>query len=359
MSLDLEALLTPLSEEAPAGENLEYDPEFIELEIAAERKPDQQFGDTIVPGGEPDWEDVARRAEALLGRSRDLRPAIHLVQAAIRNDGFPGFRDVLTLIDGYLERFWDSVHPQLDPDDDLDPTMRVNLLRTLCNVSAVIRPLREVPLARSRFLGTVSVQMVMNLEAAPKHTGDGEGDGGQPAAKGPSRADIDAVFMDCDLEEFRLTVEALRESLRLIRHIETVLTDRVGSENAFDMDPIIAALKEADAVAGPWLTRRDGGAGEAESPATGGAEAAPDAGGGGGYAGPVGPRGARAGINSRDDVVRSLDEIIKYFESHEPTSPVPLLLTRAKRWASMDFLAILEDFSPDAAREAEKLRGGS
>ncbi|MBI5615177.1 MAG: type VI secretion system protein TssA [Gammaproteobacteria bacterium] len=349
MSLDVESLLAPLSDETPSGENLEYDPEYIELEMAAERKPDQQFGDTIVPGEEPDWNDVANRAVSLLGRTRDLRVAIHLVQAALRNDGFPGFRDALAVIDGYLERLWDSVHPQLDPDDDLDPTMRVNLLRTLCNVQAVVKPIREAPLARSRMLGIASTQLVQSAEA-PR----GE-DGGEA---GPSRADLDAVFMDCDLDEFRATVEALRESLRLVRHLEAALTDRVGAGNAFDMSPLVAALKEADGIAGAWLVRRDGSGDAATGEAEGGGTGAQEAGSGGGASSASG-RAMRAGVHSREDVLRGLDEMIRFFEANEPTSPVPLLLGRAKRWMSMDFLAILEDFSPDAAREAEKLRGSN
>lgn len=350
MSLDIDSLLAPLAEEAPAGENLEYDPEFIELEMAAERKPDQQFGDTIVPGEEPDWPDVESRAIALLGRTRDLRVALHLLQAMLRNEGFIGLRDALALIDGYLDRLWDSVHPQLDPDDDLDPTMRVNLLRALCNVQAVIKPVREAPLARSRRLGIASVQWVHNADTP-------RGEDGDAAAKGPNRADLDAVFMDCDLEEFRGIVEALRESLRRVRHIEAVLTDRVGAGSAFDMSPLVAALKEADGIAGAWLVRREGGGDADESVAAGEGEAMA-ATGSRGAASPAPAAAARTGIRSREDVASALDEIVRYFEANEPTSPVPLLLNRAKRWVSMDFLAILEDFSPDAAREAEKLRGG-
>ena len=95
MALDVAALLTPLSEDAPAGENLEYDAEFIELGTAAQRKPDQQYGDVKVPGEEPDWEDVQRRAIGVLERTRDLRPAMYLAQALARNEGYPGFRDAL------------------------------------------------------------------------------------------------------------------------------------------------------------------------------------------------------------------------------------------------------------------------
>jgi type VI secretion system protein ImpA len=360
MSLDLEALLAPISDDAPSGDSLEYDPEFTELEIAAQRKPDQQFGDTVVPGAEPDWEDVAQRAAKLLGRSKDLRAAMHLAQAVIRSEGFPGFRDALALVDGYLDRFWDSLHPQLDPDDDNDPTMRVNLLGTLCNVGAIIKPVRDAPLAASRVFGTVSTRAVTDLDAAEAKPADEES--AEPAsAGGPSRSDVEAIFMDCPLEDFQATVAAIRESIGLARHIEEMLTTQVGAGNAIDMSALTAALKEAEGTAAPWLARRTQGedaastvvaeepAGEADD--TGRATVA---------AGSAAARGAgRAGVHSRDDAVRALDEICRYFEQHEPSSPVPLLLSRAKRWVALDFMAILEDVSPDAAREVEKLKGGA
>jgi len=364
MSIDVAALLTPLSEDAPAGENLEYDADYIELGTVSQRKPDQQFGDVKVPGEEPDWEDVERRAIAVLERTRDLRPAVILTQALLRNDGLPGFRDALSLIDGYLEHLWGAVHPQLDPDDDNDPTMRVNLLSTLCNVAAVLKPLRDAALARSRVFGPVSLTMISAVVSdAPPPPSDGYGDESTEVQgpKGPSRADIEAIFMDCDLEQFEATTAALDECLRLAGHIESVMTDQVGAGNAIDMSALVATLKEAQAEVRPWLARRksEGGGDELASEAAGGeaeAGAASEATAAGGGARPA-PRATRAGVHSREDAVRAIEEIITYFRDSEPTSPVPLLLGRAKRWVSMDFLAILEDFSPDAAREAEKLRG--
>jgi type VI secretion system protein ImpA len=67
---------------------------------------------------------------------------------------------------------------------------------------------------------------------------------------------------------------------------------------------------------------------------------------------PVGGR-----ITSRDDVVRMLDRICEYYERNEPSSPVPLLLRRAKRLVSKDFMEIMRELVPDGVAQAEKIRG--
>jgi type VI secretion system protein ImpA len=62
-------------------------------------------------------------------------------------------------------------------------------------------------------------------------------------------------------------------------------------------------------------------------------------------------------ISSREDVLRVLDRVCAYFAQHEPSSPVPLLLKRAKRLVSKDFLEILRDLAPDGVAQAEAIRG--
>jgi type VI secretion system protein ImpA len=64
-----------------------------------------------------------------------------------------------------------------------------------------------------------------------------------------------------------------------------------------------------------------------------------------------------AAIQSREDVVRAIDAICKYFERYEPSSPVPFLLLRAKRLLSMNFMEILGELTPDALRQAEEICG--
>ena len=46
-AMDPAALLQPRSEEAPSGDNMEYDPVFIEMEAAAQPGREVQLGDEI------------------------------------------------------------------------------------------------------------------------------------------------------------------------------------------------------------------------------------------------------------------------------------------------------------------------
>ena len=127
--LDLDRLLREISPGAPSGDNLEYDPVFGQMERAAEGRPEKEIGETFVEATEADWNEVKSRAVDVLSRSHDLRAAIYLARAALHTDGFLGFSDGLAIVREYVDRFWESLHPQLDPDDDNDPTMRINALR--------------------------------------------------------------------------------------------------------------------------------------------------------------------------------------------------------------------------------------
>src|SRR6516164_4044729 len=103
----LDAVTLPdLSDEAPAGENLELDPEFDALERAAQGKPETQYGDTITPATPPDWRETESIALALLHRTRDLRVMTHFAVARLHISGVPGFAEVLSLIRWQLENRW-------------------------------------------------------------------------------------------------------------------------------------------------------------------------------------------------------------------------------------------------------------
>ena len=62
-------------------------------------------------------------------------------------------------------------------------------------------------------------------------------------------------------------------------------------------------------------------------------------------------------IGSRQDAVRALDAVAEYFRRNEPSSPVPLLIDRAKRLVSKNFLEVLEDVAPDAVSMARAFGG--
>ncbi len=68
-------------------------------------------------------------------------------------------------------------------------------------------------------------------------------------------------------------------------------------------------------------------------------------------------QGVPGEINSRDEAMRVLDKVSDYFVRHEPSSPVPMLIRRAKRLVSKNFMEIVRDLAPDGLPQVEKIRG--
>jgi len=346
-AIDVEALLKEVSADAPCGDNLEYDPGYGELERLCAGKPEQQFGDTIIPAEEPDWAAVKRQAVALAERTKDLRVAATLVRALVQTHGYVGLCDAAALIRGYVEKYWATVHPQLDPDDGNDPTLRVNTLVSLCDADTTVRMLKRAPLVSSRSLGRFSL-----FDWAIAH-------GELPAPAGmespPAAASIEGAFQDADLEELKATHAAVVAAIEHVQKIESEVTTQVGAASAASLLPLVAVLKDAEKILTPQLARRGVSPGGKE-------QAKEEAGAAAGTAAVAGPAAAFAvdgEIRSRDDVIRVLDRICEYYERHEPSSPLPMLLRRAKRLATMSFLDILRELAPDGVAQAEALGGAA
>jgi type VI secretion system protein ImpA len=62
---------------------------------------------------------------------------------------------------------------------------------------------------------------------------------------------------------------------------------------------------------------------------------------------------SRVGIQTRTDVVRSLDAICAYYESTEPSSPVLPLLRRAQQLVGKNFTEILQELAPDTVAQVK------
>ncbi|MEO7207605.1 MAG: type VI secretion system protein TssA [Steroidobacteraceae bacterium] len=330
--IDPVKLAAPFADGNPGGPNLEYDPEFMALERAQQTRPEQVIGDSVKPAQEPDWRDVTERAETLMGRTRDLRVAVALTHALLRTEGLQGFAAGLSLIKGLLEGQWDSVHPQLDADDNNDPTLRVNSLLSLAASDGVLKAVREVPLVASKTLGRFSLRDIRIAS------------GKQPAPAGlaepPKQVQIDAAFRDADLGELQTSAVQIALALESVGALDKVLVDKVGSQ-APELKPLVLDLTEIKHVLAEQLSAR--GVGTAGAQGAAGDDAAKG--------------GGRGEIDSREDVVRQLDRLCEYYRRHEPSSPVPMLLRRAKRLVSKDFMEIVRDLTPGGVAEAELLGG--
>lgn len=350
--MPLSDFLQSHGDEAPSGENLEYDPAFISLELAAQPGEERQVGDSIIPAEEPDWPEVLTQANDVLGRSHDLRAAVFVAHAYLRTKGFSGFAEALGLIRGMVEQFWDTCHPQLDADDDNDPTMRVNAVLALCgpdgSPSAILRDVRYAPLTDSRSFGKLCMRDVLIAQ----------GDMAPPSAEYTvlDVSQISAAFSDTDPDKALAIRAAVEQAKADVRAIQVAFDERAPG-NSMDLKPLerllYQVLQQFDGAGiGASDGDGEGAEGDGADEGGGGDEGASARGGGGGRS-----QGGPGTINNQNDVRTTLDRLIAYYAKVEPSSPVPVLLDRAKRLVGADFLSIIKDMAPDGESQVMWIAG--
>jgi type VI secretion system protein ImpA len=332
----METLLAAIADRPPCGPDLEYDPQFVALEAAARGKAGQQIGDHIIPAEQPDWGAVRQQAEALLTRTKDLRVAVLLTRAMVRVDNLLGLRDGLKLLHGLLERYWEQVHPVPDPDDSDDLIIRLNALAPLADGEALLLDVRSALVVASGPHGRVAVRDIL-LAAGRLQPANGE--------TVPNQAQIESAIAAAAAKD-RGRIDAARDCVDSVNAIYSLLSDKVGSDRATDLRPLSAMLKLVV---------------QACNTATGQlGEAAPEAGAesGGTAAEPVANRPAVAGeIRSREDAMRALDSVCKFYERTEPGNPAPLLIRRAQRLINKSFVEIIEELAPDSLSQIRNIAG--
>lgn len=332
--MDLKGLLGSRDDEAPSGENLEYDPEFIALELAAQPGEERQVGDSIVQAEDPDWGEVKDKALSVLERSHDLRAAIYLAHASLFTDGLQGFAEVTGYIRGVLEQYWPTCFPELDADDDNDPTERVNAVRNLAEPSGVLSALRRAPLSESRGFGRMSLRDI--LIARGEITSEDDG---------PDSGRIAAAFADSDAEVLSSRFEAIRVATENVNAIDKVFDSEVPGQGP-DFTELKRMLRQISTALGEHVSGDAAEAEDAGEAAVDGGFAEAGAASSGGAAPARAPSAPPGSINSLNDVHSALDRIMAFYARSEPSSPVPVLLTRAKKLVGADFLTIMKDMAP-------------
>ncbi len=361
-TIDIDSFLAEISPDAPCGEDISYDAAFMELERRAQGTAETQIGDHIQEGAGPDWKAVRQLSMELLERSRDLRVILYLTASSLRLKGLPGFRDGLALLQGTVEQYWEHLHPQLDPEDDNDPLERINIISALSPAASVmsdqdslkiIAGLMETPLCEPEDARLPQPNMRHILIASGELSVSEEETSSLPNAQL-----IDAAFEQANIDHLRATDRLLGECSGLLGTLDGQLTERVGAGVAPNLENLVKMLKRMQSKIESYLQGRgydsevssstahkidaDGPDGDAETPA--------------GHGG-IQRKALSGQIVSDRDVLKALDMIITYYEQNEPSSPLPLIINRARRLVGKSFVDIILDLSPDAMSQIQKVSG--
>ena len=334
--------ITPWLEPLPddvSGPDLEYDPAFLELEQAANGRPETQFG----AAEPPSWPLARDISLSLFERTRDLRVALMWGRAVVNLDGVEGLPAVLALLYGLLDNFWDEVHPRPDPDDG-DTFARLSVLGSLDTLDGLLGDVRQAQLVMDRRLGGIRVRDVeIALDRLAPRADEGHS----------TPAQIEGQLGDQPVLAERLR-ESIESSLASLKAVQDLMNDRFGSDNAVDTKNLRIMLTGVQSLLPPESAAGDSADGENTDMDSGGSDDESPA--------PYGSAGRRAGsgvhsIESRQDAVRAIHLVCAYLERSEPTNPAQLLLRRAERLIDKNFLQLVRDLAPDAVNEVARILG--
>ena len=320
--MDLEPLIAALSPEQPCGADLSFSPDIDAIrDMRREDDPTLAQGEWVTPLKTADWPAVARACELVLRTtSKDLAVAGWLTDAWARLRGFAGLADGLELTAALVERYWPTLHPLADGDDQ---EQRIGCLAWL---AASVKSL--------------SGQIAL-IEGAEQRFNLSEVESARQRRAGPEPDEVDTLVTE--RTEAPLTLEAVlravaaggragfearRDAIAAAQAALLRLQAAVETRLPADGPSFVAARAALEQVAQAWSRLgRDAGVADT-APAGPGAE--PDT------AAAVPAAMVVAGpIRSRAQALQQLRLVADYFRQAEPHSPVAYLADKAARWGEM------------------------
>jgi type VI secretion system protein ImpA len=326
MGLDVAPLLQPVAADAVCGIDLEYS------QLLASIDSYRLFGSDIPLASDMDWRGVRDKTLEALAQSHDLRVLAHFAAAIVRLEGLNAFASVITIADRWLGEHWDEVFPRIDDD----AILRRNALNSFADRMAIIDAVRRTAVLTQRQLGSFCLR---DIELASGQLTPADTD-----THVPSMAQIEATLAASSPAELSQLSAAIRAGMESLRNIITTMQTRAGSDAAPDFDALLRPLSRIDKLLAehiPSTAATQPRAAEynrfGEAPAMAAA--------------------AVTDIRSSQDAIRALDAVATYFRTHEPSSPVPMFLERAKRLVSKSFIEVLADIAPDGLTQARLIGG--
>ncbi len=341
--IDIDAMLQPVSDDSPSGENLRYSGLYDEISEARRADDDLNQGEWQTELKVADYRRVIEVAvDALTTQTRDIQIAAWLSEALIKQHGFLGLRDSMKLLCGLQLNFWDTLHPEID-EGDMEG--RANAISWFEIQAAEC--IQTVPITGSKgytfrdwedskvfkFSENADIdsaeqtrQNDLRAQAEKQHRVTGDMWAAEVASTRRSKCEeINFVIEECgtELDNLNRTIEEKfdRNQMPGLNNLKKSL-DAVHTQVKKLLEE--KRIEEPDETDLPAV---EGAVGEDGTPRASG-----------GFGGP---------ISSRRDALVRLNEIAEFFHRTEPHSPISYIVQRAVKWGNMPLELWLQDVIKD------------
>ncbi len=324
--------MAPIEAGAPCGPDLEYDPEFVVLASKTVRQPEAQYGDFVGSPEPVNWSDIDRDCRRLMIRSKDIRLAVLFTRCRTRVVGAAGLAEGVELLAAWLRAFPQAIHPQpgVDADRDAALEIRMNALQALADTDGLIADVREIALIKS----TAIRLQVRDVERAFAHPRPSDAlapesvtrqlhdlRAQQPAAiAGFSQALAALGAIEAwSGEHLGVYAPDLSSLIRLL--------GRVADDPSRRCAPSQIAIEDTPSIEPPETTQ-SGQARQAETEV---------------HKQPAQLAQRRgAALHDRHAALELIRDARQWFEQHEPSSPIPVLLRRAEHFVGKRYAEVVD-----------------
>lgn len=332
---ELDAWLQPVAEDSPAGPNLEYDTDYATLQARMAPAVEVQYGTFTQRREGAPWPELERACRDLLLRSRDITLLVWWLRCRVRNGGAVGFAQGLRGFVRVLRRFGPQLHPQMEVDGVRDPVLRANALALLGDADALLADVRDLVALRS----AGEQRRVRDIEREL---------GGEIDAREALREWLARSWHEGDPTR-RSLQEARQEFLEVLAWAREDLGEAIPDLSA--MQGLLEPFAEPPAVSNADFSAADASdRAVSEDPLLGAPGAAVTEG--------TGAEGATATTAPTPDaeICGSLDRrgaqaciarARAWFDAHEPSSPVGVLLRQAERLVGKRYAEVAQAIPAD------------
>jgi len=331
-------LLNPIEGPNPSGTNLRYDPVYDKIKEARREESQPPPGMTEQDRKVSDNAQVIRLTTDLLTtKSKDLQLAAWMTEALLKQRGFGGLRDGLAVCCGLIEKFWDTLYPEIEDGDTESRGAPLGFVGVKLDV-----PLKLVPVVEKLKYGVIDYQQSREVGYEDQAKGDDAKKKRAALIKEGKIApeSFDKAFEETPKKFYAQAEKDLDGCLETLGLLNKLCDEKFGKEGP-TFRPLQTALEMSRHVIHGFLQKKREKEPDPveEVPA---AETASDSEGGVATAGGAAVRtGVLISLDGssepadRVETIKKIAEAAAFLRRREPHSPASYLMLRGLRWGEL------------------------
>ena len=346
--INFETLLAPISEEKPSGEYMRYSGIYDEISEARRADKDVSQGEWQTEVKYADFRKVINLAiPALEKDTKDLQIGAWLSEALVNEHGFAGLRDALKLLSGFQEKFWETLHPEID-EGDMEG--RANALAWMEEQAAL--GIKKAKITGYNGYSSIdfedskkfdipdNIELLDTAEQTRYNELRAQAEKENRVTANKWRAEI-AQTRRTFYEELNFIID---ECWAAHAEINRVIEENFDRNQAPGTNNLKKSLDEIHTQVKKFLEEKRAAEPDEITEETVSETAAED---GGGTVKVAGVATASGAIQNRQDALKRLADIAAFFQKTEPHSPLSYIIQRAVKWGSMPLETWLQDVIKD------------